>query len=434
VGLVSEVGANDGEVQKFRGRKRSGIKAYFCLTNIKPLAELFVSSEMAEQRQAPEIPNLLSLRGSRGGRRRGGSPLFTHGRTQEDVETRKDKIVQQTDQDASGSRMSAVSLGYLDDPFAQAFVQDPIPRRYPIINRGTFNFLLSQEALINPQPGTYIRTTAIDRLVNTFLSTNPGSPKQIISLGAGSDTRYFRIVTANPTIKLTYHELDFPANTTSKISTIKRTPLLLKAIHSHLGPDNIDSLLISSDGSSLYSPTYNVHPLDLRSLATDDSILSPKLSNISPTTPTLLLSECCLIYLPPAQADAILQTLTTHIIPPSTPLGLILYEPIHPHDSFGQVMVSNLAQRGIVLQTLHKYHSLPSQRTRLKEASFVDGQRGADVEWLFQKWLDAEEKERVGRCEMLDEMEEWILLGRHYAVCWGWRGEVFGRAWEGIEA
>ena len=97
-------------------------------------------------------------------------------------------------------------------------------------------------------------------------------------------------------------------------------------------------------------------------------------------------------------------------------------------------MVSNLAQRGIVLQTLHKYHSLAAQRTRLKDASFIDGQRGADVEWIFQKWLDQEEKDRVGRCEMLDEMEEWMLLGRHYAVCWGWRGDVFESAWKEIEA
>ncbi|TLD18364.1 putative leucine carboxyl methyltransferase superfamily [Venturia nashicola] len=387
---------------------------------------------MAEQRQATEIPNLLSLRGTGGGRRRGGPSSIGHGRTQEDAETRKDRIVQQTDNDASGSRMSAVSLGYLNDPFAQAFLQGAIPRRYPIINRGVKSIVGWLEALLT-LPGTYIRTTAINRLVDAFLSTDPDSPKQIISLGAGSDTRYFRIVIANPAIRLTYHELDFATNTTSKISSIKRTPSLLKAIHTHLGPDEVDSLLISSNGDSLYSPTYNVHPLDLRSLAVDDPASLPKLPNLSPTTPTLLLSECCLIYLPPAQADAILQTLANQIIPHNTALSLVLYEPIHPHDSFGQVMVSNLAQRGIILQTLHKYHSLAAQLTRLSDATFVDGQNGADVEWLFQNWLDQEEKDRVGKCEMLDEMEEWILLGRHYAVCWGWRGDVFGRAWATIE-
>jgi len=47
----------------------------------------------------------------------------------------KDKIVQQTDQDASVSRMSAVDVGYLNDAFAQHFAGERT-RRFPIINRG----------------------------------------------------------------------------------------------------------------------------------------------------------------------------------------------------------------------------------------------------------------------------------------------------------
>jgi hypothetical protein len=34
--------------------------------------------------------------------------------------------------------MSAVSLHYLDDPFAEVFAHDRLARRYPIINRGPF--------------------------------------------------------------------------------------------------------------------------------------------------------------------------------------------------------------------------------------------------------------------------------------------------------
>ena len=51
-----------------------------------------------------------------------------------------DKIVQGTDNDASVSRLSAVEVGYLNDPFAKAFVPsetDRWIRRFPIINRGT---------------------------------------------------------------------------------------------------------------------------------------------------------------------------------------------------------------------------------------------------------------------------------------------------------
>lgn len=50
----------------------------------------------------------------------------------------KDQIVQRTDLDASLSRVSAVELGYLDDPFAGLFLEgtEKTERRFPIINRG----------------------------------------------------------------------------------------------------------------------------------------------------------------------------------------------------------------------------------------------------------------------------------------------------------
>lgn len=49
---------------------------------------------------------------------------------------RKDLAIQSTDTDAAVSRLSAVSLGYLEDPFASIFVGGEGTRRMPIINRG----------------------------------------------------------------------------------------------------------------------------------------------------------------------------------------------------------------------------------------------------------------------------------------------------------
>lgn len=86
---------------------------------------------------APSIPNLFSLRGSRGasrgrGRGRGGHP--------QSAALSHDTTIQGTDTDAAVSRMSAVDLGYLQDPYAQYFVQNAaaggLVRRLPIINRG----------------------------------------------------------------------------------------------------------------------------------------------------------------------------------------------------------------------------------------------------------------------------------------------------------
>ena len=86
---------------------------------------------------APQIPNLNSLRRGRGGstvRGRGGYPPAP---SSEADKTVNDKIVQQTDLDAAVSRLSAVEVGYLDDPFAKYFVSEGHgQRRLPIINRG----------------------------------------------------------------------------------------------------------------------------------------------------------------------------------------------------------------------------------------------------------------------------------------------------------
>ncbi len=91
---------------------------------------------------APQIPNLNSLRNPLGaglGRGRGRGPgRGGHSEvSSEEEKAANDRIVQQTDQDASVSRLSAVEVGYLDDPFAKYFVSAEVQRRYPIINRGT---------------------------------------------------------------------------------------------------------------------------------------------------------------------------------------------------------------------------------------------------------------------------------------------------------
>ncbi len=369
---------------------------------------------------ALHIPNLNSLRNKRGtsrGRGRGqgwgGSP-FTGS---ED----KDKIVQQTDQDASVSRLSAVEAGYLDDPFAKYFVSGEGQKRFPIINRGT-----------------YVRTKVIDNLVDEFLSKNPAQKKQIISLGAGSDTRFFRLMSRRPVShgrgipqrpNVIYHEIDFQANTTQKLRSIKE----LGELCVHVGTpvtffhSTNPSELYNDD--TLHADQYHVHPVDLRNL--DPSHPAPRSFDFIDTAlPTLIISECCLCYLAPAAADTVALYFTQHIFPNSTLVGLILYEPIHPNDPFGKTMVSNLAARGIVLQTLKRYGSLEAQAARMKSYG-LKGTGGASVKHLWDKGVEEQEKERVAGLEMVDEVEEWELLAGHYCVAWGWRGGPEHVVWDG---
>ncbi|KXG50700.1 Cutinase [Penicillium griseofulvum] len=361
---------------------------------------------------ATHIPNLNTLRRGRGRGR--------IGRTEETGPSGKDRIVQGTDNDASISRLSAVELGYLEDAYAAALTPAGHPRA-----------------------GTYARTTAIDQLVARFLG--PCSPenthkKQIISLGAGSDTRVFRLLSSRQTPDFVYHELDFAVNTADKIRAIRSAPILQRALgidSSEGSTEKNTGVTVSEAGDALHSPSYHVHPVDLRSLP-GCSDPAGALPGVETGLPTLLISECCLVYLSPIEAEQVVAFFTQRLFghgraasglgdslqeaqADMSPLGLILYEPIRPNDAFGRTMVSNLAARGIQLKTLPTYASLEAQRGRFREQGFGNGQAVADIEFIWKRWVNEDEKERVAGLEMLDEMEEWELLARHYCIAWGWR-------------
>lgn len=363
---------------------------------------------MASSNQIPNLRTLLGQRrggSSRGtGRGRGGLGSSSEERAQV-----LDNAVKGTDQDAAGSRVSCVELGYLHDPYARLFATQPATRKLPLLNRGT-----------------YVRTSAIDILVTKFLLSDPLSPKQIVSLGAGTDTRFFRLLDLYPQARLVYHEIDFPTNTLAKIAAIKRQPLLHRKL-----------LHIPANSTSYHSDNYNIHALDLRSLADQsDETPLPQIPNLDPNIPTLILSEMCLVYLQPSTVQSIVSSLLTHYLQPTTPASLILYEPILPQDAFGRTMISNLQTRNIHLHTLTAYPELGDQRARLQGYGLKAGAKVADTNTIWRRWINDDEKERIASLEFLDELEELEMLLRHYCVAWGWRdgdGDIFTKAWEDVK-
>ncbi|KAK6414283.1 carboxy methyl transferase for protein phosphatase 2A, partial [Oleoguttula sp. CCFEE 5521] len=313
----------------------------------------------------------------------------------------RDRIIQQTDNDATSSRLSAIELGYLKDHYTKELVPpgEPVARRYPIINRGT-----------------YVRSQAIDALIVKFLDKSKAGDSNIISLGAGSDSRYWRLT--EETDFLAYHELDFEANVAPKRAAIDRA---------FADPGSELARWQLEDGDD--SCSHHLHAIDLREFASADP---PELPDLDWTLPTLILSECCLCYLAPDTASAVIRYFTSRL---QSAVGLVLYEPIRPKDAFGKTMVTNLGSRGIHMQTLKCYHSLETQRQRMKLAGLDAGQGARDIYqiWQSEAWIPKAERERVEGLEWLDEIEEWKLLASHYCVAWGWKGDVFNRAWKGLE-
>lgn len=253
----------------------------------------------------------------------------------------------------------------------------------------------------------------MDALIESFLFEGDSSigARQIISLGAGTDTRPLRLFARRRQANLVYHEIDFPAACSRKMRAVQGVPAL-RTILTHVteGEGGWWSAKPLSSGE------YYCHGLDLRSLIKEGEQAS--LPGLRSDIPTLLISECCLCYLEPSESQSILKWFTDKI----SNIGVIIYEPVRPDDPFGKMMVSNLAARGIRMPTLDVYKEPSDQVDRLRAASF-DQARVLTVHNIFERWVTQEERARLDRLEGLDEVEEWMLLANHYVVAWGWRGE-----------
>lgn len=284
--------------------------------------------------------------------------------------------------------------------------------------------------MLRLKAGTYTRTKALDRLIDAFLSSDGGSAtgrKQIVSLGAGTDTRCFRLLSRSNVAGLNYHEVDFPAISAKKRQTVQSTPALRNIITP--GPQQAaehDTFSTPSWSCTQLSNTcqYWCHGVDLRDIA---KATSPILPGLQPGVPTLLVSECCLCYLQTSEGKDVIKHFTEQM----PDLSIIIYEPVKPGDPFGKQMVANLAARRIHMPTLEVYCEPADQETRLKEAGFQTS-KAMTVESIWKNWISSDEKERVDELEGLDEVEEWNLLADHYVVAWGCRGGNGFEAWKDI--
>lgn len=273
---------------------------------------------------------------------------------------------------------------------------------------------------------------ALDRLIDSFLdgeSEHGGHARQIVSLGAGTDTRCFRLFSQKGRRSLIYHEVDFPSISSRKRMIVQATPMLRNILpHPVSSSDGGDSASWRSTPEG-EGNEYWCHGLDLRDLTKNlqqgqmEPSFNTLIRGLRADIPTLVISECCLCYLETAQATEVIKYFTNRI----PCLGLVLYEPTRPGDAFGRQMVSNLAARRIKMPTLESYKEPKDQENRLRQAGFEEvNQKTVDALWY--KWVATEEKERLDGLEGLDEVEEWQLLAAHYIVAWAWRESGFG-AW-----
>lgn len=249
-----------------------------------------------------------------------------------------DDAVRNTDSDALLSRLSALKLGYLpSEPFTQEFSSTlPSNGGHPT-GRSGFpqphhpGSSIRRSPLINI--GTYLRCSTIDAEVESFLRQGC-EQKQIISVGAGSDSRYWRIMADTDLSRRLHHyvEIDFEENTSQKLSRILKSPILRASLDtnssvygvplSHLSQFSLGVPCHTGSESRQFdvirSSKYSLLAADVRSLHPDtpsaeridlEHLLGPASTGLDSTLPTLILFECVLAYIAPDRADWLIRHL-----------------------------------------------------------------------------------------------------------------------------
>ncbi|XP_068626382.1 leucine carboxyl methyltransferase 1 [Battus philenor] len=302
----------------------------------------------------------------------------------------EDEAIIATNTDATECKRCAVELGYWKDDYIAHFAKRA-DRKAPEINRGY-----------------YARVKAMEMFIHQFLE-RCGTKCQIINLGCGFDTLYWRLKDTTQAVG-NFIELDFPSVTAKKSHIIKRNKQLLEKICNEDGEVMIRSGDLHSDG-------YHLLGCDLRCL--NEVRRKLEAGGATREAPALLLAECVLVYLRPDAARALLE----HLAQAFPRCVLLLYEQCNLADKFGEVMLRNLSARGCELAGERHCRSPAAQEQRLREAGF-DNVRSWDMDTVWRALPD-EDRARVEALEMLDERELLYQLNSHYALTVATRGDLF---------
>ncbi|XP_006821825.1 leucine carboxyl methyltransferase 1-like [Saccoglossus kowalevskii] len=304
-----------------------------------------------------------------------------------------DEAIQATNDDAASCKRFAIQQGYWRDPYLQ-FLVKAAERKAPEINRGY-----------------YVRTHGIKYLLEDFIKKTE-SNCQIISLGAGFDTLFWRLKDEGLLPK-TYVELDFRAVTSRKCYYIKsRSQLLDPLMESCDGVKN----KISIENAELHSPRYHIMTADLRDVADVESKLTE--AGIDKNLPTVFISECVLVYMTVQKSSDLLKW-----IGDSFPTVLYInYEQVNMADRFGQVMQQNLRSRHCELHGVDACASMDTQKNRFLSVGW-EGADAMDMMCVYHK-LPPADIHRIERLEFLDELELLQQLFQHYCICWAYKDKA----------
>lgn len=322
--------------------------------------------------------------------------------------TNYDALVMGTADEAVKAKHAAVETGYYQDPYIAAFA-------HPNNGSTASHMPKSQSVQVIIKRGTFARVECIHRAMISFLDLSAAAEcAQVIVLGSGKDTSFFRVLDylrIKDRGGLRWFEVDHDEVLRTKAAEIEKSSSIFGTSVSKTG---CIYKLQSSSTLENWPATCHLIAHDLN----DDpkTLIRIKLiqAGMNPSHPTLVVSECVQMYLSLAAVTNLLKALT------STCSDCIIcsYEPILGSNSkFGSMMQENLTKAGVVHpdSCLVQIRTLTQSLTHLRSAGFVRA-IGCDMFAAYETVLLTTQRALANQCEFLDELEEFVLIMRHYCL------------------
>ena len=341
--------------------------------------------------------------------------------------------IQGTAVEALVSKASAMNLNYFEDDFLKIFCKRK-ERKPPLINRGYF-----------------ARVQCIRYAVQKFLSlTNGCKNRQILVLGGGYDTTSLNILkdlNSNEKVEseanVNCYEIDFKNVIDRKAflltnSDVCRETLLGKK---DLSSEHGTAASLTASCKTSYGYQIGSHLSLIAADMNNDTIvdvLDSKIPSFDFKSPTLILTECVLVYMDRESVEDICSCLASKFNTICNNMNQnnnnnnndpaledankgcygaiwVSYDMYNPNDRFGQVMLRNLRSRGISVPGFTQFPTLNDQITRLTNNQWESASSISMLQ-AFNDLISGKEKSRIHSVEIFDEIEEWQMIMEHYCL------------------
>lgn len=301
--------------------------------------------------------------------------------------------------DSLACKYSACKMEYFQDPY--------IEKVHTALNH---NHTIGNSAFVRRSPiihrGYYARFECFSAIMHEFLQLTADGNRQIVFLGGGFDTSPL-LPYHEEAANLRTFEVDFPEITNKKLEVYRSIP-------------EISSLLEKFPVPNATNTT--VGPITL--IGQDLRRAKPTVTamiecGLDVTVPTLILSECVLVYMDKEASvnlcSELAQTLQGNSV-------WATYDMINPSDIYGRNMIRNLQSAGFEIPGLQDFPTLEDQKNRFLLTGWTAA-HSCSMRHYYDKLLAQERRDRLFALEMLDEVEEWNILMEHYSLTLAARGD-----------